>query len=95
MPECPVTQLQGKLLAEKTFVVVAFGDLPDAKSRPFLPGRLELLSEYFNQRRDVSRSTVKVVPFHLIPKIPMCRGEFIHDVGVLSLEPDEARKHLL
>jgi hypothetical protein len=95
LAECEVMRLQQKLLADKTLPIVAFGYLPGAKSRPLPPHKLDALTDYFNQHRDVSRSKVKVLPFQLIKEISKCEGEFIHDVGVLSLEPEVARKHLL
>jgi len=94
--ECEVTRLQRKLLAEKSWPIVAFGYLPEGKEKPFPPGKLEALTDYFNQRRDVSRSKVQVVPFHLmVDYISKCRGEFLHDVVLLSPDPDAERKHLL
>jgi hypothetical protein len=88
--------MQQALQARKTLLLVAFGHLPESKGKPFAPGKLEALTDYFNQRRDVSRSTVKVVPFHeMVRYISQCRGEFLHDVGVLSPDPDVERKHLL
>jgi hypothetical protein len=92
---CEVMRIQQELLRKRAWPIVAFGHLPEAKAKPFPPGKLEALTDYFNQRRDVSRSRVEVVPFHLIKDISMCKGEFIHDVGVLSSEPEPVRKHLL
>ena len=96
LAECRVGRLQQELQAEKTWLVVAFGHLPESKQKPFAPGKLEALTDYFNQRRDVSRSKVRVVPFHeMVPFISQCRGEFLHDVGVLSADPNVERKQLL
>jgi len=93
--DCEVRRVQRELAGQRAWPIVAFGYLPEAKARPFPEGKLEKLAEYFNQHRDVSRSRVKVLPFHLIGDISRCRGEFIHDVGVLSPEPEPERKHLL
>jgi hypothetical protein len=96
LAECGVGRLQAALQAEKTWLVVAFGHLPESKQRPFASGKLEALTDYFNQRRDVSRSKVKVVPFHdMVRHIAQCRGEFLHDVGALSPDVVVERKRLL
>ncbi len=95
MPECEVMRQQQQAVGQRTMLLVAFGYLPEAKAKPFAAGRLEKLTEYFNQRRDVKRSRVRIVPFHLIPSIAKCRGEFIHDVKMLSPEAEVERKPLL
>ncbi len=93
--ECEVEILRQKYEAEKTWILVAFGFLPRAKTNPIPQHKLDILTDYFNQRRDTSRSKVKIVSFNLIGDLlPRCRGEFIHDVGMLSQEPEE-RKPLL
>jgi len=95
MQECEVVRLQEELRADRTWIVVAFGHLPEAKTRPIPEQKLAILSDHFNQRRDTARSKVKVVSMHLIKDISVCTGEFVHDVGMLSLEPVVARKYLL
>lgn len=96
LAECPVGRLQQQLLrAENTWLVVAFGHLPEGKAKPFGAGKLEALAEYFNQRRDVSRSRVRVVPFHdMVRYISQCRGDFLHDVAMLTPEVEAERKRL-
>jgi hypothetical protein len=74
--------------------LVAFGFLPEAKTKPIPERKLQVLTDYFNQRRDTSRSTIKIVWFDQIKSLSLCRGEFIHDVGMLSLEAPEERKPL-
>jgi len=66
--------------------------LPRAISDPIPDNKLDILTDYFNQRRDTSRSRMKIVPFNLIEDLSRCKGEFMHDVGMLSLEPPEDRK---
>lgn len=92
LPDCEVEIMRKKLEAEKTWIVVAFGFLPQAKTEPIPPHKLDMLTDYFNQRRDTSRSRIKVVPFNLIGDLARCKGDFIHDVGMLSLEPPPGRK---
>ena len=94
LPECEVEIIKNKYLAERTFVLVAFGFLPQARTRPIAQSKLDILTDYFNQRRDTSRSKIKIISFNLIEDLSRCRGEFIHDVGMLSEEPPEERKPL-
>ena len=94
LPDCEVEVLRKKYEAEKTWILVAFGFLPQALTNPIAERKLDILTDYFNQRRDTSRSKIKIISFNLISDISRCRGEFIHDVGMLSQEPEE-RKHLL
>jgi hypothetical protein len=94
LPDCEVEILQSVLRAEKTSLVVAFGFLPQAKTQPISQAKLDILTDYFNQRRDTSRSRVKVVPLNLIADLSRCRGEFIHDVGMLSAEVPGERRSL-
>ena len=94
LEDCEVEIQRKKYEAERTFILVGFGCLPESMSKPIPSTKLQILSDYFNQRRDTSRSTVKIIPNSLIKDISLCRGEFIHDVGMLSLEPPGERKSL-
>ncbi len=94
IPDCRVEILRKKYEAERIWVLVAFGYLPQAVEEPIPPYKLDILTEYFNQRRDTTRSTIKIVPFNLIEDISRCKGDFIHDVGMLSTEPPGEREPL-
>jgi len=94
IPECPVEILRRKYELQKTWIVVAFGFLQKDKTRPFPSHKIDMLTDYFNQRRDTSRSRIKIVPFDLIADLSRCKGDFIHDVGMLSLEPPKDRRPL-
>jgi len=94
LEDCEVEIQRKKYEAEKTWVLVGFGFLPESKSTPLSGAKLQILSDYFNQRRDTSRSTIKIIPNSLITNISLCRGEFIHDVGMLSLEAPGERTPL-
>jgi hypothetical protein len=94
LPECRVDMLRRKYESQRTFLLVAFGFLPTDEKKPIPQKRLDILTDYFNQRRDTSRSTIKIVSFGLIKDLPRCRGDFIHDVGMLSQEPIVERKPL-
>lgn len=95
MDDCEIEQIRLDALTHRTLVLVAFGFLPNACKHGIAPTKLEVLSEYFNERRDTSRSRVRIVPCNLIPEIPLCKGEFIHDVGLLSLDKGTVRRPLL
>jgi len=95
MDDCPVERLRLKSEAEKEWIMVAFGFLPIDRKKPFPPYFLEILTDYFNQRRDTSRSSVKIVSYDMIEKIPLCKGDFLYDRGMLSLEPETDRESLL
>jgi hypothetical protein len=93
--DCEVEIIRRECAAKKTWILVAFGFLPEAKSKPIPEHKLQILTDYFNQRRDTTRSTMKIIWFDKIKSLSLCRGEFIHDVGMLSLEPpSEERKPL-
>ncbi len=94
MPDCEVEILQRKYEAEKTWILVAFGFLPEAKTTPIPEYKLDILTEYFNQRRDTTRSRMKIVSFNLIEDLSRCKGDLIHDVGMLSEEPPGETKPL-
>jgi hypothetical protein len=75
--------------------MVAFGFLTDSIPKKIPQERLTILDDYFNQRRDTSRSTIKFLSYDLIENFSFCKGEFIFDVGMLSTEPPKERKPLL
>ncbi len=95
LPDCEVEIQQQKNAAEKKWVIVAFGFLPPSDSKAITPERLNMLEDYFNQKRDTSRSTIKILSYELIQDYSLCKGEFILDTGMLSLEPPGERKRLL
>lgn len=95
LEDCEVERLRKKYETEKTWILVAFGFLPQGRQTPIPEYKLEILSDHFNQRRDITRSRIKIVSFNMIKDISLCRGDFIHDIGMLSLEPPEDRKPLL
>ncbi len=93
--ECELFKLQKKHEAEKTMVIVAFGFFPQAIKNPVPQEKLDVLTDYFNQRRDTTRSKIKVLPFNLIDDLSRCRGEFLHDVDMLSKEPPPKERRRL
>jgi len=95
LPDCEAERIRKEAEKNRTWILVAFSHLPDGLKHPVGEDRLAILSDYFNQRRDTTRSTIRFIPFTRIKKISLCRGEFIHDVGMLSLEPQTERKALL
>jgi hypothetical protein len=94
LEDCEVEKLRRRYEAERTWILVGFGALPESMTRSLSDEKLQILSDYFNQRRDTSRSKIAILPNSLIKQVSLCRGEFIHDVGMLSLEPPGERKPL-
>ncbi|HPI31955.1 MAG TPA: hypothetical protein PLR32_01475 [candidate division Zixibacteria bacterium] len=94
LEDCPVEVLQRELHAQRIWVLVAFGYLPKALSAPASEKKLAVLSEYFNQSRDRTRSQIRIVSSSLISNLSLCKGDFIHDSGMLSLEPPQGRRQL-
>ena len=92
LPDCELDILRKKYETERTWTIVAFGFLPEAETTPIPEYKLDILTDYFNQRRDTLRSKIKVLSFNLIKDLPRCRGDFIYDVGMLSQEPLKDRK---
>jgi len=94
LEDCEVEVMRKKLEEERTWLVVAFGHLPAESGSQFTAEKMDVLTDYFNQRRDTSRSRIKIVPYSLIKDATLCRGEFMLDVGMLSQEPPAERKPL-
>jgi hypothetical protein len=92
LPDCRVDLMRRELEEGRTWILVAFGFLPKAATEPIPDYKLDILTDYFNQRRDTTRSRIKIVPFNLIDDLSRCKGDFMHDVGMLSQEPPEERK---
>ena len=94
LDDCPVEILRKKYEAERTWVLVAFGFLPREEGKPLPSYKIDIITDYFNQVRDTSRSRIKIISYDLIGDLSRCKGDFMHDVGMLSLEPPEPRKSL-
>jgi hypothetical protein len=86
LADCQVDILQKQYEAEKTWILVAFGFLLKTGRQSIPSHKLDTLTDYFNQRRDTSRSRIKILSFDVIEDLSHCRGDFIHDVGMLSTE---------
>ena len=91
---CEIDKIQKKYEKERTWIMIAFGFLKKEETEPVPDYKLEILNDFFNQRRDTSRSKIKFVSFDLIDDLSKCKGIFIHDVGMLSREPQIERKPL-
>jgi hypothetical protein len=92
LPNCEIEIIQKQLEPSKTWVLVAFGFMDKKKAEQISPEKINILTEYFNQHRDVSRSTIKIISYNLIKDLSLCRGDFIHDVGMLSQEAPSAER---
>jgi hypothetical protein len=94
MEDCEVERIRKKFETERTWILVAFGNVTAGPSHAFPQPKLDILSQYFNQRRDTSRSRIRIVSSDLIPSVPLFEGDFLLDFGTLSLEPPSPRKQL-
>lgn len=92
LSDCEVEVRQRELETKKTGVMVAFGFLPKSVKNILPAERLKILEGYFNQRRDTSRSKIAILSYDLIKDFSHCRGEFLYDVDMLSLQPPGERK---
>jgi len=95
-PDCPLDIQRREHEAEKIWVLFACGYSRenDIRPGPIPTSKLEILTEYFNQRRDTSRSRIAILPFNLEDGFTRCKAEFLHDVGMLSPEPQPDRRPL-
>ena len=93
LPDCRVEVLRKKLEAERVHILLACGFLSESDPKPKqIPARkLTKLTDYFNQRRVMARSLMSIIPFDLEDGFSRCKGEFLHDVGMLSQEPLKER----
>jgi len=89
-PSCQVDVLQRDLEAQGQWVLVSFGFIEEDRPLPVPEDKLGILSAYFNQRRDPSRPSLRLLSADLIGDVSRCRGEFLHDIGMLSQEPPPA-----
>ncbi|MBI9043662.1 MAG: hypothetical protein JEZ06_04205 [Anaerolineaceae bacterium] len=95
LASCDIDILRRKYEEERTWIMVAFGYFPESKTNPLPQYKLDILSNYFNQRRDTTRSRIKILAFNLIEDLSRCKGEFMHDVGMLTPDvPPQDRKTL-
>ena len=93
-PDCRLELLRIKLETARSHLVLACGFLKEGKAKPLqlAEEKLQLLSWYYNQRRDKTRSRIAIIPFDLEEGFSLCKGEFLHDVGMLTPEPATDRK---
>jgi hypothetical protein len=94
LPDCEVDILQKKYESERTWLLIAFGFFDKDRVPAISSAKLDILTDYFNQRRDTSRSLIKIVSSELIIDLSRCQGDFIHDVDMLSLEAPGTRTSL-
>ena len=94
LPDCRLEARRAQLEAERTHAVLACGFLEEGKARPrqVSAHKLDELTRYFNQRRAASRSRIAIIPFDLEEGFARCKGEFLHDVGMLTPEPLTTRR---
>jgi hypothetical protein len=94
MSDCKVEFLRQQLEASRAHLILACGFLGENQSKPkqIATAKLEKLAAYFNQRRDPLRARIAIYPFDLEDGFAHCKGEFLHDVGMLSQTPVTSRQ---
>jgi hypothetical protein len=90
-PACEIDRLQLQAEAEGEWALVAFGFTDRGGPIPIPPAKLEILADYFNQRRAPSRPRLRLLSFEVIAELSRCHGDFLHDVGMLSVKPPPPR----
>lgn len=90
-PNCEVDRLRRQAEAEGFWTLVGFGFTDRSGPTPIPKAKLEILADYFNQRRLPSRPRLRLLSFEQIDELSRCQGDFLHDIGMLSLEPPPAR----
>lgn len=91
-PKCRVEVLRQQLEAEGRWILVGFGFIDRDRVIPIPPAKLDILTDYFNQRRHPSRPKLRLLSFELIGSVSRCRGDFLHDIGMLALQPPSDRR---
>jgi hypothetical protein len=83
--ECGIGKMMKKYEKDRTWVYVAFGFLPFQIRQMLSLEKITFLEEYFNQRRKLSNSRIKIVSHEMINNIATCYSEIIKDVDMLTL----------
>jgi hypothetical protein len=83
---CRVHQLQQKLAPERTWVYVAYGYRPVEEKKQLSEDKIAVLETYFNQRRQSSRSRIRIVSHELVSDISKCYAEVIKDMDLTELQ---------
>ena len=91
-PECQVEVQRRLHEAEGSWSLVGFGFIEKDQRIPVPPHKLEILADYFNQRRSPARPRLRLLSFELIGDLKRCTGDFLHDVGMLSQEAPPERR---
>ncbi len=91
-PSCRVDVLRRAHEEQGEWVLVAFGFVDQNRPLPVPADKLLALAAYFNQRRAPTRPRLCLLPAELIGDFGRCRGDFLHDVGMLSQEPPPATR---
>jgi hypothetical protein len=91
-PACQVDIVRQKLEAEGMWSLVAFGFIDQDRPLPVPARKLIVLQTYFNQRRQPFRPRLTLLSAEMIGDFARCRGDFLHDVGMLSQEPPPATR---
>lgn len=89
--DCDVYRLMEKYSGKRIWFYVAFGFKPYADKLMLSDEKIKILEDYYNQRRDSTNSSIKIVSFEMIDDPDSCAGEFIIDSSMLLLAPPEKK----
>ncbi len=94
LPDCRLEIMRQRMEAVRAHLVMACGFLTETQTMPrqISAPKLEKLANYFNQRRAAARSKIAICSFDLEDGFARCKGEFLHDVGMLSQVPVTDRR---
>ncbi len=88
---CEVNTLLKKLEPKRIWIYVAFGFLPLKIRKQLSPDKIEILEEYFNQRRKSEKSKIRIVSHEMVKDIATCYPEVIKDIAMLDLRVQEGQ----
>jgi len=84
--DCKVYNYLERSPGHSVWVYVAFGFKPYKDKQQLSSEKLGVLEDYFNLKRRSTKSSIKIVSHKLIDDEDICKGGFIMDEFLLSLE---------
>ena len=83
--DCRVYKLLDRRPGHSVWVYVAFGFKPYSEKQQLSREKISILEDYFNAKRQSTKSSIKIVSHELIDDLDSCTGGFIMDEFLLSL----------
>ena len=84
--DCKVYDLLERGSGFSVWVYVAFGFKPYKDKKQLSKEKIGILEDYFNMKRRSTKSSIKIVSHDLIDDEESCKGGFIMDEFLLSLD---------